>query len=367
MVVIVAGGGRQGTAAAFKLSEWSIPYIIVEPDGGRVEELLREGYEAVRGDILSPGDDLWKKGEIILSAVPARLGESVIRMAARRGVDLVDISYTDFDPFTVEEEVRGAGVRVVFDAGFAPGLSNLLAGQLSDGPGRVERIRILAGGIPERYVPPLGYIITWSPEDLIEEYRRPARVKRGGRVVEVEPLASVERFVWAGLGEFESFCTDGLRSLLRTFPHVPDMEERTIRYPGHAEKMRFLLNTGFFSREMCARGGVTPYDVNLCVLKEALKGDVGDMALLQVEVEGGGVVRRARLVERAREGFTAMQRVTGFTAAAFTRLLLEEELDPGVYAPEMLHRLSRRVFELLSVEPELEEFSSRQRPQPYQP
>jgi len=350
MEVIIAGGGRQGRAAAYKLKEWGIPCRLVDPNGKRVEALKREGFDAAEGDVLSLGRGYFEGASLLISAVPARLGEGVHRLALRQGVDLVDISYTEFDPFTLEERVREAGIRVIFDAGLAPGLSNLLVGELAEGIERVERIKILVGGIPERNIPPLGYTITWSVEDLVEEYTRPARIVRNGRLIQVEPLSGVEEVLLEGMEPLEAFYTDGLRSLLRTFSHVPNMEEKTIRYPGHAEKMRFLLDLGLFSRERCVKGELRPYDVGICLLQEALKGDGGDVVILQVEVEGGGVRRRARIFERAEGGFTAMERTVVFTCAAFARILLEEEVEPGLYAPEMLHRYAERIFEMVGVE-----------------
>ncbi|MCD6276642.1 NAD-binding protein [candidate division WOR-3 bacterium] len=349
MSVLIAGGGRQARAIAHKFTEWEIPYEIVERNEERVEKLKKDGYSAIHGDILK-----WKMPQsvnIIVSALPAHPGEKVYHLCIEKRMELVDLSYTDFDPFTVEEKIKEAGIRVFFDTGIAPGLSNLLIGFLSKKLERVEKIRVLVGGIPVKNIPPLGYTITWSPSDLIEEYTRSARIKRDGKLLTVPPLTGIEKMYYEGVGRLEAFYTDGLRSLLHTYTDVPDMEEKTIRYPGHAQKMKFLMDMGFFDKEICNNKGVSPYMMNLCVLKERLNIDIKDLLLMIVEVGGTKNNKKSKyiatLLDRAHDEFSAMERTTGFSCAAFTRLMVEEKIEPGLYPPEKLHMFTKRVLSLL--------------------
>ena len=47
----------------------------------------------------------------------------------------------------------------------------------------------------------------------------------------------------------EAFNTDGLRTLLKTMSHVPNMKEKTLRYPGHVEYVRVLKESGFLDQD----------------------------------------------------------------------------------------------------------------------
>ena len=351
MMVFIAGGGRQGSAIAHKLNKWDIPFRIVERDVERVRELKKHGYPVIHGDALSLNWDGLPSVNIIVSTLPASLGERMYHLCVEKKIDLVDLSYTTFDPFTLKDRVEKAGIRVFFDTGVAPGLSNLLIGFLSKKFDQVDKIRVLVGGFPAKNIPPLGYTITWSPSDLIEEYTRPVRIKRKGKLITIPPLTGVEKMYYEGIGRLEAFYTDGLRSLLHTYRHVPNMEEKTIRYPGHAQKMRFLIDMGFFDKEICTQQGVSPYLINLCVLKKRLETDIKDILLMIVEVEGRKNRTKlkyiATLLDKGDDAFSAMERTTGFSCAVFTKLMVEEKIVPGVYPPEILHKFTNRFLSIL--------------------
>src|SRR5690606_28022112 len=102
-----------------------------------------------------------------------------------------------------------------------------------------ERLSIMVGGLPVERSWPWEYRAPFSPSDVIEEYLRPARLRIAGRTVEREALSEIELVDLPGVGTLEAFNTDGLRSLLETLD-FEDMVEKTLRYPGYAEKMRVL-------------------------------------------------------------------------------------------------------------------------------
>jgi saccharopine dehydrogenase-like NADP-dependent oxidoreductase len=156
----------------------------------------------------------------------------------------------------------------------------------------------------------------------------------------------VERFEIPGVGTLEGFLTDGLRSLLDTI-ECPDIEEKTLRYPGHADKIRLLRDSGFLDDREVEVGGrpVNVREFTFRLLDPAWFQAEGseEFTAMIVEVEGGeeGQERRAwYLLDRTdtERGETSMARTTGFPAAICARRLLDgtAPLGPGVHPPEAL-------------------------------
>ncbi|MDK2464198.1 MAG: saccharopine dehydrogenase C-terminal domain-containing protein [Candidatus Korarchaeota archaeon] len=318
------------------------------------ESALREvsarlrGSRTVRVDA-SDVDALSKAIEdvdVVVGALPGKLGKSTWLAAIEAGVDLVDVSYSPEDPLTLNVQAREAGITLVPDAGVAPGLSNMLAGRAyARLEGRVDDLVIYVGAIPERPTTPLGYTITWSPEDLIEEYTRPARVIREGRVVSLPALSDVEVVEVEGVGRLEAFLTDGLRTMLRTLKGVRRMEEKTLRWPGHAERVTLLKDLGLFDARPIEVGGVevSPSALLAELFRRRLAGDSRDLVVLLVRARGvtpeGVVEVEYRVVDRYDDssGLTATARTTAFTATAVADLLADGRVPgPGVVPPEAL-------------------------------
>jgi saccharopine dehydrogenase-like NADP-dependent oxidoreductase len=232
------------------------------------------------------------------------------------------------------------------DCGVAPGLSNLLCGRAEHEFDSVERMLILVGGLPKHRVWPFEYRVVFSAVDVIEEYTRPARWVEHGRLVTRPALTDVEPVDLPRVGTVEAFNTDGLRSLATTL-HAPFMKEKTLRWPGHVEKMRMLRETGFLSLEPIEVGGakVRPYDVTTRLLFDAWKLPAGESDLTVMRVEATGAIGGRRetwtwdLYDEAdlAAGFHSMARTTGFPCAIVARMLARGELSrPGVQPPERL-------------------------------
>src|SRR5262249_10095963 len=130
----------------------------------------------------------------------------------------------------------------------------------------------------------------FAPSDVIEEYVRPARMVENGKIVIKEALSEPELIDFPGVGSLEAFNTDGLRSLIQTLAGVPDMKEKTLRYPGHIELMRVLRPTGFFDQKPITVDGVSvrPLDVTSALLfpKWTFEEGEGELTVLRVIVEG---------------------------------------------------------------------------------
>jgi saccharopine dehydrogenase-like NADP-dependent oxidoreductase len=253
----------------------------------------------------------------------------------------------------------------VVDAGVAPGADNLFLGYATTRLDRVERFRCDVGGLPVERRLPWEYKAPFAPYDVLNEYLRPARYVDHGAPVTVEPLLDLEHVDVPGVGTLEAFLTDGLRTLLTTVP-VPSMQERTMRYPGHAARIRLLKESGFLDAAPVHVGGVevAPLALTSALLFphwELHEGEA-DLTAMRVIVEGTGDGRRRRLVwdlldtYDAATGVSSMARTTGYTCTALARLVADGTfartgvsapehvgMAPGCYARVMADLAARRV------------------------
>jgi saccharopine dehydrogenase-like NADP-dependent oxidoreductase len=337
-MIYLFGAGRQGYVTLETLKDLGIYDVIaVERDEKNAAQAQALGYRVIGSSFDSPEiSKVVKEGDLILNCLPARFGDKVLKFAASRKAHCIDISYMEEDPFDYEEDALRMGLKFIVDAGFAPGVSNFLIGYGYRKFGGVfDRITIKVGGIPAKPIPPFNYYLTWSPEDLLEEYRRPARIRIGGTIQVVPALSGVKEEVFAGIGgKFESFYTDGLRTLLRTISDVPNLEEKTVRYRGHAEIFRVLVEIGLLNKDCPI------YEVFRDWLWDRLKqGSEEDLAILRIEFWRDGTVSGFELIhyynmDRKR---TAMSELTGIPPAILTKMFLDGKINQsGVLPLELL-------------------------------
>ena len=158
------------------------------------------------------------------------------------------------------------GVTVLTDCGVAPGMDNIILGY-HHALMEVDAFECYVGGLPVKRSWPYEYKAPFSPIDVVEEYTRPARVVENGKIVTKPAMSDAEYIDIDPIGTLEAFNTDGLRTLLKTMK-VPNMKEKTLRYPGHIEYMRVLRETGLFGKEQIEVKGVKvrPLDVTTTLL-----------------------------------------------------------------------------------------------------
>ena len=357
MNVVILGAGRVGSAMAIDLAKDKRFHVLVADRDERSLEALRTGYgipgERVDVSLENAVRRVVAKADVVISAVPGFLGFQTLKAILESGKNVVDIAFFPEDPFALDELARAKKVTALVDCGVAPGMSNLLVGHIAAGLQRTDRVRIYVGGLPSLRQWPYEYKAGFSPIDVIEEYTRPARFVRGGKVEVCAALSELELIDFPDLGTLEAFVTDGLRTLARTID-APDMIEKTMRYPGHAERMRMLRETGFFSETPVDIDGVSvrPIDVATRLLFPMWQMGEGDedITIMRIVVEGlgpdgrgaeGNVRTTYDLVDRydRATATTAMARTTGYTATTAVRMLAAGLFsEPGVIPPERLGR-----------------------------
>lgn len=289
-----------------------------------------------------------KDHDVVLGALPSRLGVQTLKAVIEAGKPYCDISFMPEDALALGAAAKASGVTAVVDCGVSPGLSNLLIGHAQEELDQVDSAVIYVGGLPKQRQWPFEYKAPFAPADVLELYTRPARIRENGKLVEKPALSEPELIDFPGVGTLEAFNTDGLRSLLTTV-NIPNMREKTLRYPGHIDLMRVFRQSGFFDKSEIDVGGakVRPLDVTSKLLFPhwALEEGEEEFTVLRVVIEGkkdGTHVRRTYDLydEYDRDsGTTSMARTTGFPCTIIARMLARGKIDtPGVFPPELLAR-----------------------------
>jgi saccharopine dehydrogenase-like NADP-dependent oxidoreductase len=353
MRMLVVGCGNIGSVAAADLVDnTDYEIIVADNDLKRAETLAqRLGKRAVSAMKLDISDRRsllrWLKDfDVVLGFLPGKLAYLLTESCIEAGKDLVDVSFMGENPLTLNDKASAAGTVIVPDCGLAPGISNVLVGHATTCFDRVDSVHIMVGGIPETPIPPLEYVITWSPESLIDEYTRTARIVRDGKRVDAEVLSELETVDFPGVGRLEAFLTDGLRTLLDTLKDVPDMWEKTLRYPGHAAKISILKNLGFFDEEKIAveDAQVSPRKLAVKLLTDRLvRPGICDIVAMKVEVSGvkddNPSSQVYHLLDRcdSKGRITAMARTTAYPASIVAKFLAEKAIKTtGIIPPEKL-------------------------------
>jgi len=304
MKILVLGGGQMGRVIATDLA-YKLTTTHVEVADVREPALPSRGnLRWVEADLADPEAlaRRMREYDLVVGALPSRLGFDAMRAAIESRRPLVDVSFCAEDALSLDAEARRAGVAIYPDCGLAPGLTHLCAGHAA-ADGTPDEIVLYVGGVALDRARPYGYVVTWSVEDLLEEYVRPARIRRGGENLSRPAFDDLDRVQVPGVGEMESFLSDGLRTLLDTMPEVPDMSERTLRWPGHAEAVRPLVEAGTFLEEFRSA---------------CIEHPPRDLVAMMTVVRRGVRVRRATLIDRYDDatGLTAMSRTTALTTSA---------------------------------------------------
>jgi lysine 6-dehydrogenase len=381
MKAVVLGCGLQGVAAAYDLIRYGgaaqLRLVDVRPSLARAAaQRLRRLLPSAQSVITTAAVDLRDENrvaeivaahDVALSAVPYYLNLGIARACVAARVHFCDLGgNTDVvrQQLQLHEPARAAGIALVPDCGLMPGMGTTLAMSAIARVPHAHTVRIFVGGLPVRPIPPLNYKLVFSIEGLTNEYDGPVYLLRQGRVQQAECLGELEEIEVPGIGTLEAFLTSGgastapwsLEGTLQRF------EEKTLRYPGHCQRIRLLRDLGFLSQEpvRVARTRVVPRALFHALVRPRIDfPDEPDFVVLRVdcagEQAGKPVMLRQELIDRMdpETGFSAMQRTTGFAAAIVASLLARGHVAPGAVPLErsvppglFIEELGKRGFNL---------------------
>lgn len=360
MKVAVMGAGLMGKEAARDLvgSDGVDQVVIADVDLSKAEQVVHHLSDPkISAAYLDATDDnqladFMKDFDVVINALFYTFNEKVAKTAIKVGVNSVDlgghIGHATDKVLAMREEAKQAGVTLIPDLGVAPGMINILSGYGVSQLDETDSIKLMVGGIPVKPEPPFGYNHVFSMEGVFDHYTDPSLVIRDGKKMEIPSLSEIETVYFDHFGPLEAFHTAGGTSTLSlTYPHLKNLEYKTIRYPGHAEKFQLLVDLGLTSKDTVVDVGgqsVSARDVLLKVLDPIVDlRDKDDVVLLRVIVTGlKDGERESRIFEMTtfndkNHRVTAMARSTAYTISAVAQMIGRGDIsEKGVFAPESI-------------------------------
>jgi len=351
--IVILGAGPVGRYIAIDLcKDPDLEVVSIDINQEVLAKLAKEHPVQTRVEDLSTAQAVTRAvadADIVIGAVPGPMGYAMLETVIRAGKNIVDISYFLEDPFELEELAKEKGVTVVVDCGVAPGMSNIILGD------HMRRMKVTdyecyVGGFPKSRNAPLGYKTDFPVLEVFEEYAAPGKNVENGKVVEKLALSETMTIDLPKVGTMACLASDGLRTLIHTsISEIPNMFEKTLRYPEHVNQMRIFNDIGLFSEAPIQVNGVSvrPIDVTASVLTPLWKYQPGeaDLTVMRLIISGEEDGKHTTYTYDMYDeydpatGTPSMARTTGYTCAAITRLVLDGGYSQaGIIAPEVLGR-----------------------------
>ena len=354
-MIAVLGAGMVGRAIAQDLAkEHSVTAFDLDAFSLDELKLKTPSIETVAAD-LSLVDEYrnwFSPFDLVVTAVPGFMGYRTLEAVIKAGKNVVDISFFPEDAMQLDQLAKENEVTVITDCGVAPGMSNLILGY-HNAEMKVDSFFCYVGGLPKHPQPPFNYKAPFSPVDVIQEYIRPARMMENGSIITKQALSDRELIRFEKAGELEAFNTDGLRSLLYTMRHIPDMKEKTLRYPGHVDLIIALQQAGFFDSHPVRvnETDITPLDFTSRLLLHQWKlgPEEEEFTVMKVIIKG----ERKTIVYDLYDQYdpmtktSSMARTTGYTCTAAVNLMAKGMFSAkGVFPPELIGKY-KKCFEFV--------------------
>lgn len=349
--IVVLGSGMVGSAIALDLSKKH--HVTVTDLSADALKRINVKSSAIKTQLLNVTDQnalaqALIPFDLVVCAVPGFLGFYTLKRIIEAEKNVIDISFFPENALELDSLAKEKGVTAIVDCGVAPGMDNLILGRENELL-RLTDFECLVGGLPKIKKWPFFYKAPFSPTDVIEEYTRPARYVENSHEIVKPALSDVEHVQFDEVGTLEAFNSDGLRSIIHTMPHIPNMKEKTLRYPGHVDRILALKEAGFFdTRKIRVNSDteVSPLDFTSKILfKEWKLGETEpEFTIMRVTVEGrDGTDIRKKVVYSVYDEYdpntqtSSMARTTGYTATAAANMVLQGLFtDKGVFPPELV-------------------------------
>lgn len=355
MKIAVLGAGMVGRAIALDLAK---EHDVTSFDIDRTSlEALKQSNTSIQifGADLSQFKE-YKKWltpfDIVVTAVPGFMGYKTLEAVISAGKDVVDISFFPEDALQLDKLAKEMNITAIADCGVAPGMSNLIIGRYN-AEMSIKSFECYVGGLPKERKPPFQYKAPFSPIDVIQEYLRPARLMENGTIISRPALSDREIIYFEEVGELEAFNTDGLRSLIFTMEHIPDMKEKTLRYPGHVDLIIALKQAGFFNTTPVKVDNITvsplEFTSKLLVSQWKLEPGEEEFTIMKVVIKGDNKTVQYDLFDcyDPVTHTSSMARTTGYTCTAAVNLIAKKLFnEKGVFPPELVGR-NKKCFDFV--------------------
>ena len=358
MQIVVMGAGRMARGFVFDILKNSrISKIIVIDQSQQALKALTDHFTSPKittachqADDISSLRPYFKESAGAISAVPYDYNLALTELAIETGTHLVDLGGNNDvvkKQFYLNDRARTNNVAIFPDSGLAPGLVSILASYAIDQLARTDRVQIRVGGLPVDPRTPLKYMQVFSIHGLINEYIEPALILRDNYLETVPSMSGLEALSFPDpFNKLEAFYTSGGTSTLPyTFEKtVPNLDYKTIRYPGHARLMSAMMELGFTDSDNIIHvngQNISARDAFEAMLQKPLTYAGNDVVLIRVTAQGRKAGLDKTITYQAIEygdpanGLSAMMRTTAFPAAIILQMILEGKItERGVLKQE---------------------------------
>lgn len=247
--VLLLGAGKIGsTIAAFLQGSGAFDVLLADVDAAALRRAARAaGVDTLTLDVSKPSAlaKAMKGRDTVVSALTFALNPAVAQAALEAGASYFDLTEDVRTTRVVRGVAKKARPGQIFmpQCGLAPGFVSIAAHHLTRGFDRLDEVRLRVGALPIFPTNELKYNLTWSTDGLINEYGNPCDAIHEGRMIDVLPLEGLEHFSLDGV-DYEAFNTSGgVGTLCDTLDgKVRTLNYKTIRYRGHRELVKFLMN-----------------------------------------------------------------------------------------------------------------------------
>ncbi len=352
MKIIILGAGLVGGPMAIDLNnddKFEVTVADYSEEALNSIKVKCPGLSIIQKDLSNPKDVtlLVSEYDLVVNAVPGFMGFKTAKAIIKAGKNCACIAFYEEDPFELDQLAKENNVTMIMDCGVYPGMGSALIMDVVRKLDKVESVLTYVGGLPEIREWPSEYKAVFSPIDVIEEYIRPARYIENGFEVVRPALSDPEYIFFPKIGTLEAFNTDGLRTLATTI-NAPNLKEKTLRYPGHIEKMAVLRELGFFSKEESIEINghkTSPLKMTAQVLfpNWKLKQGESDITIFQSIIEGTKDGLKMRYTIDMYDKYCpesdviSMARTTGYTATLAIRMIADGlYVHKGISPPEYM-------------------------------
>ena len=356
MRVVVLGTGMIGTTVVSEMAKYEGIDTITAVDVSQesVDKCLEIANNSkVIGQVafLSTEEDIARvlvTADVAVGCLPHSLSLTAVKAAIASKCHLVDLVGSMFEEkLELHAHAQEAGVIIVPGCGVAPGIVNFLAAQGIEMLDEAEEAVMTCGGIPRYPVPPLWYQVVFRLESVLGLYTKPASAIENGKLVEYPALSGLESMMFPEpVGLCEAVITDAHSTAFTLKGKVKNLYEKTVRYPGHWQKMELLSELGFLDNEPMEYEGfiTTPRKITEKILEPKMHGGSNeDITVLRVEVSGMKNEKATKytwemvdLYDHERN-ITSMAKTTALPATVMAKWLVEKKIvETGVVPIENL-------------------------------
>jgi lysine 6-dehydrogenase len=357
MKVVVLGAGMMGRAIAYDMCKYpNFDSVAIADKDKQILQSVKKSlkrkeiyFHTLDVEKIKDVKENFQQYDIAISAVPYRFNYNLAKTAIETKTHFLDLGGNN-DIVEKErglsEKARQKGVTIIPDCGLAPGLSSIIVRDIVKRMDSIEYVKIRVGGLPVNPKPPLNYQIVFSPNGLINEYVEDALILDHGKIIQKESMTELETVIFPKpFGKMEAFLTSGGCS---TLPYtyrdkIGYLDYKTIRYPGHCETFKPLLDIGMGSEKSINIGEKTivPRDLLITFLKKNLPSNEKDVVLLKVLSRGMKDRKKVNveytMIDHYDEenNITAMMRTTSYPTSIIAQMIENGKIkEHGVFGCE---------------------------------